>query len=152
MPEFPLFEHQQGDNNFTQFLHAYLTRLPINYLSKRVDHNRKGDGIDDIAQLSGIVSTTISGNQHRIIDTYTLQVIKNRLPVVYRHANKLQTLQTVLILQSDELRNFFQAGRAPGSPEVDDQQLSLPLSQGLRGCSGVGKTDFQRLDSLPDSD
>jgi hypothetical protein len=34
-------------------------------------------------------------------------------------------------LQCCQLRHFFDAWRAPGRPEVDDERLALPLRQGL---------------------
>ena len=42
-------------------------------------------------------------------------------------ADELQAFAAEFLLDADELGHLLAAGRAPGRPEIDDQQLALPL-------------------------
>ena len=62
---------------------------------------------------------------HRIVDfELPVEVVNRFRTIVHGNANDLEAPVAQLALQSDEMRDLFPAGLAPGRPEIQKDYLS----------------------------
>ena len=84
------------------------------------------------------------GHQHRIVDFQRPLDVGELAGLVDADADDLQPLFPVLALELDQILDFILTGRAPARPEIEDDDLTLPLVE--RVPFAVQPFELERLE------
>ena len=92
-----------------------------------IDNGGIGQGAAVVAIGLGYGDHFRFPGQDRIIHSVLPHKLQYITRLLQGDAQKLQAVFPEFILQFDKFRDLFQAGRTPGCPEIQDQNLAVPL-------------------------
>src|SRR5258705_6583970 len=100
----------------------------------RIDHKSSGQGRN--AAVRG--NHFWRGHDNWIVDSTLLREFQyaRRRAIVFGNADNLQ-VAAVLFLQRDQFWNFLAARRAPGGPEIHEDNFPAPVRQGQRRARNI---------------
>ena len=87
-----------------------------------------GQHTQAVAVVLGDGDALLVAEQDRVIDAHRIHEVFGVLLGVDGDADDGEALVLVLLLQIDEGGDLAAAGRAPGGPEVDHQDLAVPFA------------------------
>ena len=101
-----------------------------------------------VAELASELEALGAADEDGEIHAHLGRVRSDLLRLVDRHADELKTAAAVLLLELDQHRNLFAAGRTVGGPEVEHDDLlaqvfepdaaAVRLRPAADGCRALG--------------
>ena len=108
---------------------------------RSIDDHRERQGHQRVPERLRELHCPISADQGWVVESDLAGELPDFVSLIHGDADELQAVRPTFALQADEHRHLLPARRAPGRPEVDDQNLARPLGEGLVLAVRVGQRD-----------
>jgi UPF0716 protein FxsA len=104
-----------------------------------VDEHREGQAPGFVAEGSHYFDGVQLSVQGRVIEAHFIGERAHLAGVIDGDPQDLHATALIAFLKRDEHGYFVQAGRTPGGPEIDHQQLAVPLGDSAAPALGIGQ-------------